>query len=69
MPARATYDCADLHAELQRAQQSLASGTELLLQARSEKDQAEHELHEPLLNFGCFAFDASLWRTPLTRET
>ena len=52
------YDCGDLRAELHSAQQSLASGTELLLQARSEKDRAEHELR--LLHLRCLALESSL---------
>ncbi len=40
------------------AQQSLANGDELLLRARNEKDQAEHELR--LLRLRCLALEDSL---------
>ena len=52
------YDCTGLRAELHSAQQSLASGAELLLRARNEKDQAEHELR--LLRLRCLALEDSL---------
>jgi hypothetical protein len=52
------YDCTGLRAELHSAQQSLANGDELLLRARNEKDQAEHELR--LLRLRCLALEDSL---------
>ncbi len=47
------YDCSGLRAELESARQSLASGDKLLLQARNDKGQAEHELR--LLRLRCLA--------------
>ena len=56
--ASTAYDCADLHTELHSAEQLLASSAELLLQARSEKGRAEHELR--LLCLRCLALESSL---------
>ena len=52
------HDCADLRAELHSNEQSLASSAELLLQARDEKGQAEHELR--LIRLRCLALEHSL---------